>query len=309
MVGSGTRNARAISAVLSPPSSRSVSATCALAARAGWQQVKISRSLSSRTAATSSGTSCCSCSSAAWACRSSREASRRSRSMARRRAVVMIHPAGLGGSPSAGQRWTATAKASWTASSATSMSPKLRTRTATARPYSSRNTRSTPASGKPVTAVSAPGIFPVRPVPVEERPHLDRQPSHPDDPAAPLHRRVQILGLDDPEPADVLLALGVWTVGDQHLAALVTQHGGDGRRVQAAGEHPGARGLDLLVDRVELAHHLGQELRRRDGAFRLVHVEQVLRHGFLLRLRRHRPGSSPPTRTPRAQIDTARENS
>ena len=44
--------------------------------------------------------------------------------MARRRAVVMIHPAGLGGSPVSGQRCTATAKASWTASSATSMSPK-----------------------------------------------------------------------------------------------------------------------------------------------------------------------------------------
>jgi len=44
------------------------------------------------------------CNSAAWACRSSRDASRRSRSMARLRAVVMIQPAGLGGSPAAGQR-------------------------------------------------------------------------------------------------------------------------------------------------------------------------------------------------------------
>ena len=42
----------------------------------------------------------------------------------RLRAVVMIQPAGLGGTPSAGQRWTATANASWTASSARSMSPK-----------------------------------------------------------------------------------------------------------------------------------------------------------------------------------------
>ena len=47
-----------------------------------------------------------------------------------------------GGSPLAGQRPTASVNASCTASSATSMSPKVRTRTATARPYSSRKTRS-----------------------------------------------------------------------------------------------------------------------------------------------------------------------
>ena len=41
-----------------------------------------------------------------------RAASRRSRSMARLRAVVMIHPAGLGGSPADGHRLTASAKAS-----------------------------------------------------------------------------------------------------------------------------------------------------------------------------------------------------
>ena len=62
--------------------------------------------------------------------------------MARLRAVVMIQPAGLGGSPAVGQRCTAAANASWTASSARSMSPRRRTRTATARPYSARKTRS-----------------------------------------------------------------------------------------------------------------------------------------------------------------------
>src|SRR5262249_10021327 len=61
---------------------------------------------------------------------------------ARLRAVVIIHPAGLGGRPLDGHRCTAIVNASWTASSATSMSPKWRTRTATARPYSSRYTRS-----------------------------------------------------------------------------------------------------------------------------------------------------------------------
>ena len=49
IVGSLTRKARATSAVVRPHSSRSVSATCASGAMAGWQQVKISRSLSSVT--------------------------------------------------------------------------------------------------------------------------------------------------------------------------------------------------------------------------------------------------------------------
>jgi hypothetical protein len=47
IVGSDTRNALATSAVVRPHSSRSVSATRASAASAGWQQVKISRSRSS----------------------------------------------------------------------------------------------------------------------------------------------------------------------------------------------------------------------------------------------------------------------
>src|SRR5215218_7419326 len=46
IVASGTRNACAISAVDSPPTSRSVSATRAAGARAGWQQVKSMRSRS-----------------------------------------------------------------------------------------------------------------------------------------------------------------------------------------------------------------------------------------------------------------------
>ena len=47
IVGSLTRNACAISGVLTPQTSRSVSATCASRASAGWQQVKTSRSRSS----------------------------------------------------------------------------------------------------------------------------------------------------------------------------------------------------------------------------------------------------------------------
>ena len=46
-VSSATRNARAISPVVSPPTRRRVSATCASGESAGWQHVKISESRSS----------------------------------------------------------------------------------------------------------------------------------------------------------------------------------------------------------------------------------------------------------------------
>src|SRR2546422_1060515 len=47
MVGSGTRNARAISGVVRPPTRRSVSATRPSAESTGWQHVKIKRRRSS----------------------------------------------------------------------------------------------------------------------------------------------------------------------------------------------------------------------------------------------------------------------
>lgn len=52
---------------------------------------------------------------------------------------------GLGGSPSTGHLATATVNASWTASSAMSMSPKNRISVATHRPHSRRKTASTSA--------------------------------------------------------------------------------------------------------------------------------------------------------------------
>ena len=55
IVSSGTRNARAISPPVSPPSVRRVSATCASRPSAGWQRVKISSSRSSRMTVSSLG--------------------------------------------------------------------------------------------------------------------------------------------------------------------------------------------------------------------------------------------------------------
>src|SRR5207244_10830718 len=57
IVSDGTRDARAISSVERPPSVRSVSATCASSASAGWQQVKRSSSRSSGIVVSSSTSS------------------------------------------------------------------------------------------------------------------------------------------------------------------------------------------------------------------------------------------------------------
>ena len=140
IVGSGTRKARAISSVVSPPSVRSVSATCASTASAGWQHVKMSSRRSSGKVVlfTSSSTS----PRARRAGRLSRRGSARggcgrwlgcapsSSSQAR----------GLSGTPSRGQRSAAIANASCAASSARSKSPRKPIRVARTRPHSSRKT-------------------------------------------------------------------------------------------------------------------------------------------------------------------------
>ncbi len=170
--------------------------------------------------------------------------------MARLRAVVMIHPAALVGSPVDGHRCTAVVNASWTASSAMSMSPKTRTRTAT----------------------------------------------------APVQRGVEVGCLDDGEPAEVLLAFGVGPVGHQQVAVLDPYDGRGARVVQSAGEHPGAGGLHLLVERVEVAHDRLKQLGFEGGPVGLVDAEQVLGHGGLLLGAGTVPASSS-IRTARGGID------
>ena len=100
IVASLTRNARATWAVVSPHSSRRVSAIWAGWARAGWQQVKISRSRSSGISSAGSGSPTSSTSSGSL--RRS-VASRRTRSSARRRATVVSHAPGLAGMPFSAQ--------------------------------------------------------------------------------------------------------------------------------------------------------------------------------------------------------------
>ncbi len=70
----------------------------------------------------------------------------RNRSTARWRAVVVSQAPGLRGTPVSGQVLTATAKASWADSSATSQSPVTRINVATMRPHSSRKAVATALS-------------------------------------------------------------------------------------------------------------------------------------------------------------------
>ena len=104
MAGSETRKALATSPVVSPHSRRSVSATRAPAASAGWQQVKIRRSRSSGivsanvSSAPGPGTAAASASSGSLR---DRVSLRWMRFIARRRATIVSHAAGLAGTPSA----------------------------------------------------------------------------------------------------------------------------------------------------------------------------------------------------------------
>src|SRR6266508_4293587 len=252
MVGSGTRKARATSSVDRPPSSRRVSATCASVESAGWQQVKTRRSRSSCTGPTSSGVPGSSLpgESIATSPSSSRPRdSRRRRSMARLRAVVMIQPPGLGGGPSPGHLLKATANASCTASSATSMSPKTRIRAATDRPDSSR--KIWPMAASSTFGASSPSRTQSG-LPVRERADLDRRLDDLGDLRRPGERGIEVLGLDDVEAAEVLLRLGEGAIGSQHVAVGRAHDGGRLGLVKAAGEDPGAGRLHLLLDEQDL---------------------------------------------------------
>ncbi len=148
IVCSGTRKARAISSVVSPPRVRSVSATCASTTSAGWQHVKMSSKRSSGKVVVFIATSA-QLAAARRPAFAARARSRRMESVARFRAVVISQARGLLGTPSRGQRWAATANASCAASSARSKSPRKPIRVARTRPHSSRKMWSSGVTNTP----------------------------------------------------------------------------------------------------------------------------------------------------------------
>src|SRR2546425_11115464 len=281
MVGSATRKDLATSLVDRPPSSRRVSATCASVESAGWQQVKMRRSWSSCTGPTSSGMPGSSLpgESTATSMSSSRpRASRRRRSMARLRAVVVIHPPGLGGRPSPGHLRRATANASCTASSARSMSPNTRIRVATDRPDSSRKIRPTSAASSPGAASTSRTLSGLC---CAEGTNLDRLPDGGGGLRRPGERSVEVVGLDDVEAAQVFLRLSEGAVGGQHLALGDAHDGGGVGFVEGAAEEPGAGRLQLLVEGLDLLPrllHLFVGHRLAGLALDAVNGQEVLRH-------------------------------
>ena len=171
----------------------------------------------------------------------------------------MVHPAGLGGSPVTGQRSRAVVKASWTASSARSMSPQVRTSTATARPYSARNTRSIAAAetGVAIGSVVDDGL---------EGPDLDRQPGRAGKPSSPDQGGVEVDGRMMVKPPTCSLPSvngpSVITTSPPVARRTVAVLGG----MEPTSEHPRARGLELHVHGIHVRHdgvHLGHDLGRR----------------------------------------------
>src|SRR5512138_708120 len=121
--------------------------------------------------------------------------------MARLRAVVVIQPPGFGGTPWVGHCSAAMAKASATASSARSMSPRTRIRVAVQRPASRRKTS---ASGSRIFRGS----------------DLDRSFAGGRGLGGPVEGGVEVGGGDDPEAAHLFLGLGIGPVGHRDVAAV-----------------------------------------------------------------------------------------
>src|SRR6266487_3505897 len=159
------------------------------------------------------------------------------RSIARLRAAVMIQAPGFRGLPSRGQRSSAVANASWTASSASSRSPMARVRMPTAFPHSSRKTCSTvgctpnlrdrnPPTQIPVARKSpersplaaAASVISNQPFLAEDRTNLDGAALRARNLGTEPDSVVEVRYIGDEEPADDLLRLREWTVGHHPFA-------------------------------------------------------------------------------------------
>src|SRR5882757_4782377 len=294
------RKARATWAVVSPHTVRSVSATCTSAAKDGWQQVKISRSMSSSStlSVASQGADACSSNSCVNACCLLRkEMLRRTRSIALWRPTLTSHARGLDGNSALnsalGQRSNATANASCKASSARSKSPTRRIRVASALPASSRkvfsisvgvigDTRSlgvVPGRRKAsnsdvqlhtmVRYYASPrnDVARRRSIINHNRPDLDRPLPGAGNPRGDREGGVEILGLDQIIAGELFARLRERTVG-RHGLAVTDAHGGcRRRRLQAVA------GLEMAA----LDNRLGEHavVRRHFLALSGVHFAEL----------------------------------
>src|SRR3954471_3995474 len=278
-VASPTRNARAISAVLSAPTSRSVSATRASVESTGWQAMKIrlSRSspMSSSIAAARSGSSACSSERPISACLRSAIAPWRRRSIARCLAVAMSQAPGFSGTPDSGHCSSAATSASCARSSATPTSRTMRARPAISRADSIRQTASMArwASNSVARRLLAQarlllaqlgGELLAEVLGLEDLADLDlRLGLHRVGAALdPLDRLFERLDLDDPEARDELLRLGERAVDDAALVGAEAHARALRARVQALARQHHA-GLDQLL---VVGAHRGEQLLARQHA-------------------------------------------
>src|SRR5580658_2442716 len=243
MVASGTKKARAMASTSRRASVRKAKATWASRLRAGWQQVKIKRSMSSRNWLSVSISSITSSISSfarsvphrnATVSLSALVDSRRRKSSALRRATTVSHARGLSGIPDPGQAPRAALVASERASSATGKSPSWRTRVASTLGPSSLSTltKASPAS----TAGRLGAVW-------RDRAELDLAPPSGWDLDRPGDRLVKIGRLQHEVAGQDFFCLRVRTVCQHHVAAPAARNGNCGRhghRVKCltAAHHP-----------------------------------------------------------------------
>src|SRR5690606_4205484 len=187
------------------------------------------------------------------------------RSIAFLRAVVVSHAPGFSGTPSRSQWSTASATASCSASSARSKSPHDRISVATMRPCSWRKTAASASEaalidGLPLgysahrAHLGAALLLHLREV--DHRPDLDAARLDVRELLRPLDRRVQVRGIEDVEPAQLLFRLRERPVC--HLGLPATDSDGlrRGHGVERLATLLHTRRDGLRVDREPALYHL-----------------------------------------------------
>src|SRR5258707_7022448 len=129
---------------------------------------------------------------------------------------------------------------------------------ATACPDSLRKTCSISAAsrlrGDRLLSLPSAAVF------IPQRAHLDWGPDDLGDLRRPRDGRVEVVGFDDVEAAQVLFRLHEGSVGRQHLAIRYADHGCGVRLMQPTAENPSARGFHLLLEVPDLRDDLSHRL-------------------------------------------------
>src|SRR5579863_1065467 len=108
--------------------------------------------------------------------------------------------------------------------------------------------------------------------------HLDRRSTRDGGLVPPRQRLIRTGSFQHPKAANVLLALQVWSVGDEHpTIGIRPQRPRTGRRCQATDENNDPRGAHLFIERVDIAPHRFA-FCGRVVAVRVVNSNQILRH-------------------------------